>query len=606
MPVWISYSLFIESALKSTVMLGAAWVVALWLRRRSAAIRHLAWSSAFAALLTLPFLSLALPALHLSVTDSLLAPSLVFRTNASASVQEPPPRAGHQGANASLQESAPWFPDWRVSLLLIWAVGTTVSLAQIGIGWAALRHLRHKARPLTIAGLNSLTGLLGMEDGVDLLETPRGSMPMTYGLLRPTIFVPVDMAEWGEERRRVVLLHELAHVRRGDGATHLLARTALALYWWNPLAWSAWREFLKERERATDDLVLNAGACASDYAGHLLEIARSMQSPAAFAWAAVAAARRSQLECRLLAILDSHRNRKAPRRVSVIAASLVGIAIMAPLAAIQAQSASAQTQVSVQESVGSPAALIKSGDLEREQRKFDQAKALYRKALAVLNTGPEAATAFIHVGTVDLATNNIGQAISDFGQAQTADPAKAGEAQMWTAIAHERQNNLEAAAACYQNALAAEAPDSAAAATIMELYAQLLLQQGRDEEANTMRIQAAGIRKALAAQTASSGHASSSDVNRIGGEVTAPVLTSKAEPEYTEEARIAKYQGTAVLSIEVGPDGLAHNIRVVRTLGLGLDQKAVEALSRWRFSPGAKAGQPVTVAATVEINFKLK
>ena len=171
---------------------------------------------------------------------------------------------------------------------------------------------------------------------------------------------------------------------------------------------------------------------------------------------------------------------------------------MAPLAAIQAQSASAQTQASVQEGVGSPAALIKSGDLEREQRKFDQAKALYRKALAVLNTGPDAATAFIHLGTVDLATKNIGQAISDFEQAQTADPAKAGEAQMWTAIAHERQNNLEAAAACYQSALAAEAPDSAAAATIMELYAQLLLQQGRDEEASTMRTQAAGIRKALA------------------------------------------------------------------------------------------------------------
>ena len=132
---------------------------------------------------------------------------------------------------------------------------------------------------------------------------------------------------------------------------------------------------------------------------------------------------------------------------------------------------------------------------------------------------------------------------------------------MWTAIAHERQNNLEAAAACYQSALAAEALDSAAAATIMELYAQLLLRQGRDEEASTMRTQAAGIRKALAAQTSSSGHAPSSDVHRIGGEVTAPVLTSKVEPEYTEEARIARYQGTAMLSIEVGPDGLAHNIK---------------------------------------------
>jgi TonB family protein len=606
MPVWISYSLFIGAALKSTALLGAAWVAVLWLRRRSAAVRHLVWSTAFAALLTLPFLSITLPALRLSVADSLLLPRLVFQTNASASAQEPAWQTGQHPAIASVRKSTPWLPDWRVSLILIWTAGATVSLAQICIGWAAMRRLRRKANPLTVSDLDSLTRLLGIEDGVDLLETSRGSMPMTYGLFRPAIFVPADMAGWSAERRRVVLLHELAHVRRRDGATHLLARTALALYWWNPLVWSAWREFLKERERAADDLVLSAGACASDYAGHLLEIARSMQSPPVFAWAAVAAARRSQLEGRLLAILDSHRNRKAPRRASVIAASFLGIAILAPLAAIQAQSARAQTQVSGQESVGSPAALIKSGDLEREQSKFDQAKTLYRKALAALNTGPEAATAFIHLGIVDLAAKDAAQAISDFEQAQSADPAKAGEAQMWTAIAHERQNNPEAAAACYQSALAAEAPGSAAAATVMELYAQLLLQQGRDEEAGTMRTQADGIRKALAAQAVSSGHTSGSDVHRIGGDVTAPVLTSKVEPKYTEEARIAKYQGTAVLSIEVGPDGLAHNIKVVRALGFGLDQKAIEALSRWKFSPGAMAGHPVTVAAMVETNFKLK
>ncbi|MGK4277469.1 M56 family metallopeptidase, partial [Escherichia coli] len=84
-----------------------------------------------------------------------------------------------------------------------------------------------------------------------------------------------------------------------------MARTALCLQWFNPLAWMAWREFLKERERAADDLVLNAGARASDYAGHLLEIARTMQSRPVSAAAAIAMARPSQLEGRLLAILDS-------------------------------------------------------------------------------------------------------------------------------------------------------------------------------------------------------------------------------------------------------------------------------------------------------------
>ena len=310
MPVWISYSLFIETALKSTVVLGAAWVVALWLRQRSAAIRpsRVEFGVCRASHSAVSFVSATRFAF---IGDGLASRAQPGFSNKRLGVCSG--AAGEGSTPGSKRVSSgiyAWRPDWRVSLLLIWAAGTIVSLAQIGIGWAALRRLRRRARPLTIAGLNSLTGLLGMEDSVDLLETPRGNMPMTYGLLRPEIFVPVEMTEWSEERRRVVLLHELAHVRRGDGATHLLARTALALYRWNPLAWSAWREFLKERERATDDLVLNAGACASDYAGHLLEIARSMQSPAAFAWAAVAAARRSQLEGRLLAILDSHRNRK--------------------------------------------------------------------------------------------------------------------------------------------------------------------------------------------------------------------------------------------------------------------------------------------------------
>ena len=161
---------------------------------------------------------------------------------------------------------------------------------------------------------------LGISHPVPVLVSCSGSMPMTFCPFRPaSAFMPPEAARWSEDRRRVVLLHELAHVRRGDAATHLLARTALTLNWWNPLAWSAWREFLKERERATDDLVLNAGARASDYAGHLLEVARTMQSAPATAWAAVAMARRSQLEGRLLAILDSGVKRHAPGRMAALA-----------------------------------------------------------------------------------------------------------------------------------------------------------------------------------------------------------------------------------------------------------------------------------------------
>ena len=94
-------------------------------------------------------------------------------------------------------------------------------------------------------------------------------------------------------------------------------------------------------------------------------------------------------------------------------------------------------------------------------------------------------------------------------------------------------------------------------------------------------------------------------VFRIGGGVSAPRLTYKVEPEYSEEARKAKYQGTVVLAIEVWPDGKAHNIRVVRSLGLGLDEKAINAVQKWRFVPGKKDKLPVKVRANVEVNFRL-
>jgi len=94
-------------------------------------------------------------------------------------------------------------------------------------------------------------------------------------------------------------------------------------------------------------------------------------------------------------------------------------------------------------------------------------------------------------------------------------------------------------------------------------------------------------------------------VFKVGGGVSAPTLLQKFEPEYSEEARKAKYQGTVVLYIEVDPLGKATNIKVQRSLGLGLDEKAIEAVRKWRFSPGKKDGKAVTVAATIEVNFRL-
>ncbi|MBV8866366.1 MAG: TonB family protein [Acidobacteriaceae bacterium] len=92
---------------------------------------------------------------------------------------------------------------------------------------------------------------------------------------------------------------------------------------------------------------------------------------------------------------------------------------------------------------------------------------------------------------------------------------------------------------------------------------------------------------------------------RVGGEVSAPVLISKTEPEYSEEARKAKYSGTVLLSLIVDANGLPRDIKVVRPLGLGLDEKAIEAVQKWRFRAGVKGGHPVATQATIEVSFRL-
>lgn len=92
---------------------------------------------------------------------------------------------------------------------------------------------------------------------------------------------------------------------------------------------------------------------------------------------------------------------------------------------------------------------------------------------------------------------------------------------------------------------------------------------------------------------------------RVGGGVSAPRILFAPDPDYSEEARKAKYQGTVVLWVVVGPDGRPRDVRVQRSLGLGLDEKAMEAVKSWKFEPARKDGQPVAVQINVEVNFRL-
>jgi TonB family protein len=165
------------------------------------------------------------------------------------------------------------------------------------------------------------------------------------------------------------------------------------------------------------------------------------------------------------------------------------------------------------------------------------------------------------------------------------------------ALIREREPNPVEAEALYRSALAAEDPNSAESLSTAQLFARFLMSQGRGDEAKAIRDQIP--------TSTTQPRPQSSGVLRVGGGVMAPSVLSKVDPEFTEEARVAKYSGTSVLTVEISPDGTAQNIQIVKALGLGLDEKAMEAIGKWRFKPGTKDGVPVTVAANIEVNFRL-
>ena len=347
--MWISA--LAETAVRSTALLGIAALLTLVLCRRSAAIRHLVWGLALAGLLVLPLAGAVLPGVSVpvprAVADALpeswvaTGDGLHARENPLAAPAVAEPRSGSSFAVSGRATTEPAVSNVAAAaatiargpvLLVLWAVGAAALAAWV---LAGVRNTRRFAADATAVSspewldpLRDVVAQLGIRRPVRLLQSDRAVTPMTWGWLRPVVVVPAASG-WSPERRAVVLRHELAHVSRGDVVTQLLARGVCALYWFNPAVWFAAYRLREERERACDDEVLRLGTRASDYANHLLDIARECHAPGRRASAAVAMARRSQLEGRMRAILDPKAKRTAGRATAFLATAVLTAATVA-------------------------------------------------------------------------------------------------------------------------------------------------------------------------------------------------------------------------------------------------------------------------------------
>lgn len=392
------------AATKATLLLACAALLCFAFRRLSAATRHLLWASALCASLLLPVLSFIkmwdVPILPTQMSvlnapganesqatvETLNTPETratrdssslqagenlrkvsEHRTKAELSEASPPAPNASETLAAPRRETTSFWPQLLNFVLAVWVAGVLLFLLKLLAGFVATNLLTRRAvefeDPTMIELFTSLLVEVNLKSTIRLLRSERTSMPVVYGILRPAVLLPAAAEEWSEERRRMVLLHELTHVSRRDCLTQLLAQLACAVYWFNPFVWFAARRLRVEREQACDDFVLSIGTKPSDYANHLLEIARSMQERSIFRWSqttSVAMARRSQLEGRLLAILSKENKRGAMSRAMAMGLVASICVLLVALAAIRPTIIHAQNSRSSQH-----ASLDEEGNAER-------------------------------------------------------------------------------------------------------------------------------------------------------------------------------------------------------------------------------------------------
>ncbi|HEX9218400.1 MAG TPA: M56 family metallopeptidase [Gemmatimonadales bacterium] len=347
-------ALLADAFVKATVLLLLAAGGTLLLRRGPASLRHLVWTLACGGVLALPLASALLPNWRLAGWPRLDVP-VAFDLNQTSTARDviatSTPKTAPSAAarvvrapDSDPSETTDAGPvrwrittNWTVWVVPVWLSGVAAVLILLAVGLARIAWLDRTTTRVRderwLLLVEDLSLELGLTRHVRLLQSKGPAMPMTWGIRRPTILLPAEADSWNAERRRDVLLHELAHVKRHDFLTQLVARIACAVYWFHPLVWLAATRLREERERACDDHVLRAGATPSVYATHLLEIARDLRAARATALASVAMARPAQLATRLLDVLDTRRRRDTLSARSALPAWIAAIVVVVPLAA---------------------------------------------------------------------------------------------------------------------------------------------------------------------------------------------------------------------------------------------------------------------------------
>jgi TonB family protein len=494
-----------------TIVFAIAWCVTALLHRASAALRHLVWTCAFGAALALAPLRWQAPhhivatAIPVSVMEPLAAGSAVF--------------AAPSGHGTRL--------DWSTIVLAVWITGTMILLLRLLFNAIRLRAVVRSA-----------------EGRAPILTSSRVPGPLAAGLLRPVILLPESAGTWTRARRRAVLAHEAAHIRRRDPAILLAAHIATAVYWFHPLCWLAAARLRAESERACDDAALRTGLLPSGYATDLLDLARMFDTQLAIPMATT-----SHLESRVKSILDPLINRSFPARATWLAAIALTAALVAPLTTFTLRAQQQTGTATITGVVVDPTGAVVPN----------------ASAAVIDQSGTRETTITSATGSYTFANMAPGY--------YTVEVRAPG-------FAVFRQDNL-------------------ALVSGGKLEANAHLTVGGLNERITVAAQ--GTPKPAAAVAAGN-----SGPIRVGGMVQAPALIQQVKPVYPGFLQAQGIEGTVLLSALISKQGIPTSLKVVKSpANDAFAMAAISAVEQWRYQPTLLNGEPNEVLTTIQVDFKL-
>jgi TonB family protein len=556
------------------VMSGLA--MAALLRRQSAATRHWVLSTALLCAAAAPALDLVVPAWNLRPSAFVAAARTPRQQALAADAEKPLPQSAaariDQSPGLSDRIRASVSPTALQLIVPVWITGAAISLFILLVGLGRLAWLASGADRLRRGRWVELAVEIargyGVRRPVLLLQTDHPTLLVTWGLRRPKIILPKGASEWTDERVRVVLCHELAHIRRQDWVVQMLAELLRAVYWFNPLVWIASRRLRQESEQACDDAVLSLGiegVNGPEYAEHLLALARDVcRRRRTFlglpAPAMVSLMRPSSLERRVRAMLNTRLNRRPTTRLSRVATALgvLGISVL-----IVGFGATAQTFSTFSGSVVDPmnglipkATLILT-DVVRQAKHEVRTDENGRFEFVGLPPGDYLfEVRFPGFGTLKGTVSVAGQNV---------------------------HKNLELQVGTLQETISVKGKPGTVPASVAPAVIGAQSAKPRGPEGCTV-----------------------SPTSATGGNIRPPRKLKDVKPIYPANLQDARVGGAVLMEGRIGTDGSIRELQVVKAAHPELASAAVEAVRQWQFDATLLNCVPVEVLLNITVNFSVE